>query len=563
MRNSIRHNLSLHSRFVRVQNEGTGKSSWWMLNPDAKTSGGKSSRRRTPSMDSANRGPEFKRRGRSKKSSLTNINRNGVGPRPGVSPIRGPPGMTDIYPDAPNFHQFPFPPDLRGRGNLEFQGGSGHPHGGVGRISPNLRNGVMEGQYGYPGPQEWGSEYPQCGGQGYYPGGSFYRVLGILLSPPDDCLILISGAMPRDPYCDPLSGNSGPEEFSGPRAISPIHLPHRSNGFPFRGAYPGNPNEFHAYHGGSDIKMPSSPLVSSANQHSLSQEGNSYTNSQVMSPMTGGNANVQGDMSPSPRSSGAGSRIPNNANFPSPESHHGPTTPSGPGDQPPLLSPHPKGGHTFFPPCSMNPRSAQGLLNPPPSQTSPRSNSTGSSSSILERALATTIKQEDGNPVSPGGTHMEHAHHPNQQGNFPWPQMGSNSFADVNVEDYIKHDMSNAMEGLEYMGPAGPEHGPQGINVGYNANGTNIPDAHHPLHHSHHHMGQHHPHHHGHEDLRDNSVPPPPASQYQAMTQPPWGSTLVLGTRKFKTNVKTSSSITNAPASSAREELGAHYCIIF
>ena len=33
--NSIRHNLSLHSKFVRVQNEGTGKSSWWMLNPDA------------------------------------------------------------------------------------------------------------------------------------------------------------------------------------------------------------------------------------------------------------------------------------------------------------------------------------------------------------------------------------------------------------------------------------------------------------------------------------------------------------------------------------------------
>ncbi len=33
--NSIRHNLSLHSRFVRVQNEGSGKSSWWMLNPEA------------------------------------------------------------------------------------------------------------------------------------------------------------------------------------------------------------------------------------------------------------------------------------------------------------------------------------------------------------------------------------------------------------------------------------------------------------------------------------------------------------------------------------------------
>src|SRR5258706_359104 len=35
VQNSIRHNLSLHSRFMRVQNEGTGKSSWWIMNPDA------------------------------------------------------------------------------------------------------------------------------------------------------------------------------------------------------------------------------------------------------------------------------------------------------------------------------------------------------------------------------------------------------------------------------------------------------------------------------------------------------------------------------------------------
>ncbi|KIH53177.1 hypothetical protein ANCDUO_16703 [Ancylostoma duodenale] len=34
--NSIRHNLSLHSRFMRIQNEGAGKSSWWVINPDAK-----------------------------------------------------------------------------------------------------------------------------------------------------------------------------------------------------------------------------------------------------------------------------------------------------------------------------------------------------------------------------------------------------------------------------------------------------------------------------------------------------------------------------------------------
>ncbi|CCD71852.1 Forkhead box protein O [Caenorhabditis elegans] len=35
-KNSIRHNLSLHSRFMRIQNEGAGKSSWWVINPDAK-----------------------------------------------------------------------------------------------------------------------------------------------------------------------------------------------------------------------------------------------------------------------------------------------------------------------------------------------------------------------------------------------------------------------------------------------------------------------------------------------------------------------------------------------
>jgi len=33
-KNSIRHNLSLHQKFVKVQNEGPGKSSWWMINPE-------------------------------------------------------------------------------------------------------------------------------------------------------------------------------------------------------------------------------------------------------------------------------------------------------------------------------------------------------------------------------------------------------------------------------------------------------------------------------------------------------------------------------------------------
>ncbi|KAL6477671.1 hypothetical protein MHYP_G00135060 [Metynnis hypsauchen] len=53
-KNSIRHNLSLHSRFVRVQNEGTGKSSWWMVNPDGGKCG-KVPRRRAVSMDNSNK----------------------------------------------------------------------------------------------------------------------------------------------------------------------------------------------------------------------------------------------------------------------------------------------------------------------------------------------------------------------------------------------------------------------------------------------------------------------------------------------------------------------------
>ncbi|XP_012557861.2 forkhead box protein O1 isoform X1 [Hydra vulgaris] len=48
-KNSIRHNLSLHSRFMRVQNDTNGKSSYWVINPDAKA--GKSSRRRAGSVD--------------------------------------------------------------------------------------------------------------------------------------------------------------------------------------------------------------------------------------------------------------------------------------------------------------------------------------------------------------------------------------------------------------------------------------------------------------------------------------------------------------------------------
>ncbi|XP_028838925.1 forkhead box protein O1-B [Denticeps clupeoides] len=68
-KNSIRHNLSLHSRFVRMQNEGTGKSSWWMLNPEGGRSG-KSPRRRAASMDNNSKFAKSRGRAAKKKVSL-------------------------------------------------------------------------------------------------------------------------------------------------------------------------------------------------------------------------------------------------------------------------------------------------------------------------------------------------------------------------------------------------------------------------------------------------------------------------------------------------------------
>ncbi|KAH6927264.1 hypothetical protein HPB50_001225 [Hyalomma asiaticum] len=85
--NSIRHNLSLHSRFMRVQNEGAGKSSWWMLNPDAKP--GKAARRRATSMET----PRYeKKRGRLKKK----LEALRASPSPSSSE-----GPLDPFPESP------------------------------------------------------------------------------------------------------------------------------------------------------------------------------------------------------------------------------------------------------------------------------------------------------------------------------------------------------------------------------------------------------------------------------------------------------------------------------
>ncbi|CAL1293790.1 unnamed protein product, partial [Larinioides sclopetarius] len=43
-KNSIRHNLSLHKKFMRIRNDGTGKSSWWTV--DAAAGSGRTPRRK-------------------------------------------------------------------------------------------------------------------------------------------------------------------------------------------------------------------------------------------------------------------------------------------------------------------------------------------------------------------------------------------------------------------------------------------------------------------------------------------------------------------------------------
>uniref|UniRef100_A0AAU7B950 Forkhead box protein O n=1 Tax=Pyrrhocoris apterus TaxID=37000 RepID=A0AAU7B950_PYRAP len=104
-KNSIRHNLSLHNRFMRVQNEGTGKSSWWMINPDAKP--GKSARRRATSMETS----KFeKRRGRVKKK--VEALRSGLDATP--SPSSSVSETLDIFPESP-LHGFQLSPDFRPR----------------------------------------------------------------------------------------------------------------------------------------------------------------------------------------------------------------------------------------------------------------------------------------------------------------------------------------------------------------------------------------------------------------------------------------------------------------
>ncbi|XP_063793201.1 forkhead box protein O4 [Pseudophryne corroboree] len=89
-KNSIRHNLSLHSKFIKVHNEATGKSSWWMLNPEGGKSG-KAPRRRAASMDNSSKLAKVRSKVSKKKAQ-----------GPGEAPAGSPGSQTAKWPGSPS-----------------------------------------------------------------------------------------------------------------------------------------------------------------------------------------------------------------------------------------------------------------------------------------------------------------------------------------------------------------------------------------------------------------------------------------------------------------------------
>ncbi|XP_050423394.1 forkhead box protein O isoform X1 [Adelges cooleyi] len=140
-KNSIRHNLSLHSRFEKIQNEGTGKSSWWQINHNASKTTGKS-RRRATSMET----PKFeKRRGRVKK--VVEAIRNGLHPENTPSPSSSVSENSDMIPVSP-LRGFQFSPDFRGRASSNASS--------TGRLSPIFSEQLSTADYGLDSVAEQG-----------------------------------------------------------------------------------------------------------------------------------------------------------------------------------------------------------------------------------------------------------------------------------------------------------------------------------------------------------------------------------------------------------------------
>nr|XP_008119717.1 PREDICTED: forkhead box protein O6 [Anolis carolinensis] len=126
MENSIRHNLSLHTRFIRVQNEGTGKSSWWMLNPEGGKTG-KTPRRRAVSMDNNSKFLRIKGKA-SKKKQLQASQERGAE----ESPAR-PPAKWSGSPSSHTSEEYDAWADFRTRANSSASTLGGH-------LSPIMAN---------------------------------------------------------------------------------------------------------------------------------------------------------------------------------------------------------------------------------------------------------------------------------------------------------------------------------------------------------------------------------------------------------------------------------------
>uniref|UniRef100_A0A2S2R6V5 Forkhead box protein O n=1 Tax=Sipha flava TaxID=143950 RepID=A0A2S2R6V5_9HEMI len=140
-KNSIRHNLSLHSRFEKIQNEGTGKSSWWQINHNASRTTGKS-RRRATSMET----PKFeKKRGRVKK--VVEAIRNGLHQENTPSPSSSVSENSDMIPVSP-LRGFQFSPDFRARASSNASS--------TGRLSPIFSEQISTTDYGLDSVAEQG-----------------------------------------------------------------------------------------------------------------------------------------------------------------------------------------------------------------------------------------------------------------------------------------------------------------------------------------------------------------------------------------------------------------------
>ncbi|CAG4916405.1 unnamed protein product [Colias eurytheme] len=130
---------------MRVQNEGTGKSSWWMINPDAKP--GKSVRRRALSMETSK---SEKRRGRVKKKP--EALRNGITADTTPSPSSSISESHDIFPDSPvPSSSFQLSPDFRQRASSNASS--------CGRLSPipSLLHSETDWQTDYGPPSDFTS----------------------------------------------------------------------------------------------------------------------------------------------------------------------------------------------------------------------------------------------------------------------------------------------------------------------------------------------------------------------------------------------------------------------